>query len=153
MYLWEEGEKQAVKIYDVNDRICSLTWSPDGNYVLADAGTSPQRICYIVRREDKKSMARLAYAFRALWSPDSKKVALATQGDPLTGDASNYTDLDETLDLSIYDVETNSSTVIKKGEQESMRILDKWLDSKNIQYIKSYIRSDKRETLQCAVEN
>lgn len=112
MYLWKLGESEPVEIKDAKDRICSFLWSPDNNYVLADAGSSVQRGGYIVGTQNQGKTDKIGYVGKAFWSPDSKWIAVGQVSDIQPSVA---IELMGTVDMCIYNIATKEKKIIAHG--------------------------------------
>jgi hypothetical protein len=135
MYLWNVGEKKALAVNNIDLDLCSLSWFPDSEYIFADGGTDIVRMGHVVQRKEAKEVASFPYVYKAVWSPDSKMIAY---GGLSNIPANSETQLENIVDLSVYDVEKNAKTVLKKGNADFYFVPEKWMDNKNLQYKMKY---------------
>ena len=145
MYLWEIGESQPVEIRDMKDRICGFSWSPNNNYVLADSGSSVQRIGYIVDAQTKKETDEISYVGNAFWSPDSKWLAVGEISDIQPSIA---TELTGTVDMYIYNADTKEKKIIAQGTADYYFDPKEWNSNDVLTYVKTDFKDpDKQEVI------
>ncbi|KKM09719.1 hypothetical protein SY88_17425 [Clostridiales bacterium PH28_bin88] len=144
MYLWFSGDQRPKLISGITDRICDFYWSPDSQYVFVDTGTSAQRGGIIVSVEQHKEIGRIGYTHRPQWSPDSKMVAL---GVVRKVEPPIPWELDGTIDLALYNVETGELNVVATGTNEVYYYPVKWDRDGTLTYEKHFINNEKVERL------
>ncbi|MGB4131222.1 MAG: hypothetical protein WBK45_04755 [Tepidanaerobacteraceae bacterium] len=114
IYIWHVGEKEPKLVQGVEGKIDDLYWSPDSRYIVADIGTSALRLGEIVDVERRIKVDSIKYAGKPAWAPDSKWLALGKVRSiipPIEWE------LEGTIDLIIYNIETKETKVIKEGNQ------------------------------------
>lgn len=146
MYLWEAGKSEPIAIEGARDRICEFAWSPDNQYVLADAGTSIQRGGMLVNAEYQVKTAEISYVGEAFWSPDSKWIAVGQVSDIKPSVA---IELSGTVDLCIYPVRINEKIILAWGTADYYYLPEKWDSDGVLTYVKTeFTDPAKQETLQ-----
>lgn len=143
LYLWNTGELEPVEIEGAIDMLCEFHWSPNSEYVLADAGSSIVRQGYIINTKDCNFIDTISYIGTVYWSPDSKWIAL--------GEESNIKpevdiELGGTVDLLIYNILTKEKKYIAKGTAEYQYFPDKW-DEDGLSYVKAYFTDPDNQEL------
>jgi Tol biopolymer transport system component len=138
MFLWRVGDKEPSVINNVQGRICEFFWSPNSKYVITDLGTSAQRQGFIVSAKKLEKIAEVNYTGNPCWSPDSKLVAVGvvTPVEPLPP-----WELDGTVDLALYDIETGNLNVIEEGSHEVYYRPSSWESKGTLLYEKHNVNS------------
>ncbi len=113
--IWKAGEKEPKIVRSVKERIDTLYWSPDSNYIIADVGTSSLRLGIIVDAIKCTKVDSINYFGKPVWSPDGKWLAL---GQVRAIDPPIAWELDGTVDLTMYNVESQEIKVLKEGNQK-----------------------------------
>jgi len=114
IFIWQVGEKEPKVVQNIEDRIEELYWSPNSQYIIADIGTSALRLGEFVDVEEHIRVDSINYVGKPVWSPDSKWVAL---GSVRSIEPPIEWELDGTIDLVRYNIETKETKVIKEGNQ------------------------------------
>lgn len=140
MYLWQVGAESPMAVNEVNDRICGYKWSSDGNYVLADIGTSVSRLGSIVDANSGKLIGNINYIGNAFWSPAANQLLFAKDNPAVVMQVA--TELNGTTDLYILDVKEQKETKIFEGTEEYYVVPVKWINEKEISATKYYLTSD-----------
>lgn len=115
IFIWQVGEKEPKVVQGVEGKIDELYWSPDSRYIIADIGTSALRLGEIIDAEKRIRVESIEYVAKPVWSPDSEWVALGSVRPikpPIEWE------LDGTIDLVMYNIETKETKVIKEGNQQ-----------------------------------
>lgn len=115
MYLWKVGNTAPEAIKGVaDDALCKFNWSPNDEYLIADAGTFVQRGGYLVDIQDSRYLYFIGYVGNAVWSPDSKYVAFSLENKSI-----QVLDRDPgALDLVLFNIENQEITKIEEGTPE-----------------------------------
>ncbi len=145
MLLWEVENNQPVVIKGVRDRICGFVWSPDNRYILADAGSSIQRGGILVDAYSRSKMNNNSYVGEAVWSPDSKWIAMGQISEIKPGVAN---ELSGTVDMCIYSINSQEITILARATAEYYYLPTKWEHNGVLSYVKTDFKNpDKQETL------
>ncbi len=132
LYIWKTGEKEPKVVPTVKERIDTLYWSPDSNYIIADAGTSSLRLGIIVDAINCTKTANINYFGKPVWSPDGKWLAL---GQVRSIEPPIEWELDGTVDLVMYNVESLETKVLKEGNQKEYYKPLNWQKDGVLEYV------------------
>lgn len=136
MYIWRVGEVEPIQIADVEDRLCKFYWSPDTNFVFADAGSSSERVGYLISMDWFKKIDAIPYVGSPLWSPDSKWIAIGKFSNvkllPLT-------EWYNTVDMVLYNVLTKEIKILAEGREDFFYIPKSWDGDGRLTYLKRSI--------------
>ncbi|NLI90680.1 MAG: hypothetical protein GX434_00350 [Peptococcaceae bacterium] len=138
LYLWQPGKTEPVELAKVKDRICELIWSPDNRYVVADAGTSISRSSYVIDATDSHLLDCIVNIGAVCWSPDSKCLALGQESD-IKPEAAM--ELNGTVDLVIYNIETKEKKIIAKGTANYYYFPVTWEENGILSYKKIFFKN------------
>ena len=142
MFIWQVAEKEPQAVQGIEGRIDELYWSPNSKYIIADSGTSPLRLGEIVDAEARAKIDSINYVGKPVWSPDGKWLAL---GHVRRIEPPIEWELDGTVDLMLYNVESKEAKVIKQGNhQEHFRPLT-WYKDGVLEYASINFDGDSNE--------
>lgn len=149
VYLWREKDEKPVQIQPPKDDIFWVTpwvlWSPNDKYFILGSGGGMGTANYIVSTTDCKIKGTLSsYNNLPLWTLDSSKVVFTPRSKIML--KANIGD-GETNDVAVYNLNTQKTTILKKGTA------DYWFHLNNIKdnvlnCIKSYPSEDPKNIKQ-----
>jgi outer membrane murein-binding lipoprotein Lpp len=144
MFLWKLGDREPVSIGDKDLEICNFYWSPDSRHVIADIGTSVVRYGIIASSEEASEVLEIEYIGPPLWSPDSKWIAVGTLSDI---EPAVFIELERTVDLTLFNIETQEKKIIEKGTADYYYSQDSWSKDGKLNYSKCYFSEKGSEHL------
>lgn len=128
--------------------ICELAFSPCGEYLSADSGTSVVRGVAVVRAADGKVVASAGVYCGTVWSPEApSRLAMGMMTNrPLAP----LTELDRTVDTVILELPSGRLRYIRRGTSSEFWAPLKWIDNRRIELGHTTILpvSDSTETVE-----
>lgn len=121
----------------------TLQWSPDGQYVLSEAGSSALSADKIIAAAENRVVEEFQ-AVKAIWSPDGRAVAAAKPHPGVK--PSVDTELDTTLDLALYRVATGQWEVLASGSEDYYYLPVQWMPDGTLVYEKISYTGRESET-------
>ncbi|TDA70313.1 MAG: hypothetical protein D9V47_01875 [Clostridia bacterium] len=113
IYLWRPG--QAPREVAPEWRVTGFQWSPDGRYVLLDAGSSATRSGLLIEVESQKVIERFSFVGKAYWSDESSRLLVA-RPRPVTPPPA--WEVEGTLDVAAYNPQTRKWFVFVRGSHD-----------------------------------
>ena len=113
VYLWRPGRAP----YEVARewRVTGFQWSPDGRYVLSDAGSSATRSGLLIEVASQEVIERFSFVGEAYWSEDSGRLLVA-RPRPITPPPA--WEVEGTLDVAAYVPQTRKWFVFARGSRD-----------------------------------
>ncbi|NLI92212.1 MAG: hypothetical protein GX434_08425 [Peptococcaceae bacterium] len=144
LYLWEINNSISKPVEGIKNQISSLIWSPNSKYLFVDSGTSIYRGGKIVNVAENELMEEIRYIGSVNWSPDSNWIAIGLLSTipPITP-----TELNGTIDMAVYNIQTKEKRIIEKATSEYDFIPRKWGNDWKIYYDKHYYNGKPMESM------
>lgn len=132
-YVWKVKEDQPVQITSGVESIKAFIWSPDSKFVLVDAGTSPLRYGQLFSLKTIHSVLSFNFMGRAIFSPDSRNLAIGFKSGLKIPNASF--EPDDAFNLSIFHLDTLKLEHLLLTENARYSYLaQNWKDNRNLAY-------------------
>lgn len=144
LYMWKVGKTEPSIVDIPKDRFGEFFWSPNEEYIIADAGTSVVRNAYVISTNDCKVVDQFVYIFKAVWSPDSKIIAIGRKNNTKT---IVDTELDGSVDVVLHDFMTKKDKLVAEGGAEYYYTPLAFDKDGTLSYQKSYFDNQKKDEI------
>ncbi|KUO50243.1 MAG: hypothetical protein APF76_11060 [Desulfitibacter sp. BRH_c19] len=115
IFIWQVGEKEPNAVSEIEGKIDGFYWSPNSNYAIADIGMSSLRLGEILDAQTYTKVNSINYVGKPVWSPDGNWLAL---GQVRYLNPPIEWELDGTVDLVMYNINSKETKIIKKANQK-----------------------------------